>query len=512
MLGHRTVTHFGKMIALVGLGLMGASCSDPGVSVPQGETSGNASDIEQQRFDGVTITVTGIKYPIGNAFEAHAKTFEAQTGAKIIFETVEFGDVYDTIEADFKSGDNRYDVIVYTPLWLPDMVNANYLADLTSRVEADKALEWDDITPFFQQYGGTYNNKIYGIPADGDYYMLYYRSDVLEQAGLKPPQTWDEYLAIAEQFHGKDINEDGTPDYGSCLPKKSNHVSWWAFWSIAGSYLQSQGTSQGGFFDLDTMQPLTNNAAFARALDVYKATGKFGPPGELDHSMDDARDQFIAGRCVLTMDHGNMGTLTIADHSKVVDKVAATILPGSTEVLNRETGELVTCDKFICPFNIDGVNHAPYAALIGWTAGVNASSSPEVQDAAYAFISFVGQPAQANIDVTVGETGFNPYRISQLTDIETWVEAGMSTTAANKYLGGIGASLNNPNIMLDLTIPNNNGYQQEIVSTVLASFLADEIDRDQAMEQITTGWEALTEEMGRDEQKAIYRIGLGLDP
>ncbi len=505
------IQRLGVGLAVLGLGLLSASCSNPRTSATKGEESENVP-LTKQRFDGVILNVVGNKYPIGNAFEAHAKTFEAMTGAKIVFKTVSFGDVYNTIAADYKTGTNDYDLIIFSPIWLPDFVNANYLADLTPQVEADSSLEWDDIVPFFQKYGGTYNNKTYGIPVDGDYYMLYYRSDLLEKAGLKPPSTWDEYLAIAKKFHGKDLNGDGTPDYGSCLPKQPNHVGWWAFWSIAGSFLQSQGTNQGGFFDLETMKPLTNNQAFAKALDIYKETGKYAPPDELKHTMDDTRDFFIGVRCALTMDHGNTGTLTIAPNSKVTDKVATTIMPGSTEVLDRKTGKLVACNKFTCPFSINGVNHAPYAALIGWSAGVNAASPPEVREATYAFISYVSQPAQSNVDVTVGETGFNPYRVSQLTNIDTWVKAGMSPTAANKYLGGIGASLNSPNIMLDLTIPNNNGYQKEILDTTISAFLAGEISRDRAMSKITTGWEKLTDEIGRDKQKAIYRNSLGLNP
>lgn len=497
-------------LAILGTGLL-ASCSHVTDAVKPEKTVTMVA-VEQPRFDGVTVTVTGLEYPIGNAFESHAEAFESATGATIVFETVPFGELYETISTDYITDENRYDLVIYPAIWLSDMVKANYLADLKPKVKADVALEWDDITPFFQKHGGTYGDKIYGIPVDGDYYMLYYRSDLLESAGLEPPSTWDEYLKIAETFHEQDLNGDGTADYGSCLTKRPNHVSWWAFWSIAGSFLQSEGTRQGAFFDTETMRPLTNNAAFARALDVYEATGKYGPPGELNHTMDDARELFIDGRCALTLDHGNTGTLTIMPDSQVVDKVATAPLPGSREVLDRKTGELVACDKFTCPFAIDGVNHAPYTALIGWSAGVNAAADAEVQSAAYAFISYVSQPAQSNIDVTLGETGFNPYRISQLSDTQSWVDAGMSSTAANKYLGGIGASLNNPNIMLDLTIPNERSYQQDIVDKTLAAFLAGDISRDEAMENITTGWEKLTDELGREEQKAFYRTSLGLTP
>ena len=94
---------------------------------------------------------------------------------------------------------------------------------------------------------------------------MYYRADLLKEAGFNPPTTWDEYLKIAKYFHGKDLNEDGKPDYGSCLSKKPGNVTCWAMWSIAASLLQSHGTQQGAFFDPETMQPLVKNAGFAKA-------------------------------------------------------------------------------------------------------------------------------------------------------------------------------------------------------------------------------------------------------
>jgi len=40
---------------------------------------------------------------------------------------------------------------------------------------------------------------------------------VLDAAGLEPPATWQEYLRLAELFDGADLNEDGAPDYSSCI-------------------------------------------------------------------------------------------------------------------------------------------------------------------------------------------------------------------------------------------------------------------------------------------------------
>ncbi len=86
---------------------------------------------------------------------------------------------------------------------------------------------------------------------------------------LEPPSTWDDYLNIAKTLNGKDLNGDGTPDYGSCIAKAKAQQSYWWITSIAAPYLQSQGTAQGAFFNTTDMQPLFNNAAFKRALEVY---------------------------------------------------------------------------------------------------------------------------------------------------------------------------------------------------------------------------------------------------
>ena len=259
------------------------------------------------------------------------------------------------------------------------------------------------------------------------------------------------------------------------------------------------------------MQPMTNNIAFAKALDIYKATNEYGAPDEMEWGLNDGRQAFVSGRCALSMDHGDIGTLALLPGSKVKDKFGTTIIPGSTEVLNWETGELVQCDKFTCPFAINGVNHAPFTAAIGWAGTINTAADPTVQAAGVAFISYISQPDRSNIDVTNGRSGLNPYRLSQFSDSHNWIAAGMTPAVASTYLGAIGASLNSPNVVLDLTIPRNYNYQRELLDAAVSDFLAGKISRDEAMARITQEWETLTNEMGRDSQKAFYRKSLGLD-
>ena len=462
-------------------------------------------------YDGVTVNVMTFTGPqIAEPLQRRAPDFEKLTGAKVNVITVPFSDLYTKLLTDWATGTNSVDAAVFAPQWMVDYVGPGYLEDLTDKVAADGALAVEDIAPFFREFSQQYNGRTYLITLDGDFQMVYYRSDLFKEAGLSAPTTWDDYVAAAKALHGKDMDGDGQADYGSCIAKKRNAQSYWMITSIAASFLQSRGTSQGAFFDTRDMKPLVNNEAFAAALDVYLETTKYAPPDEINLDVGDTRSLFTTGRCALTLDWGDIGTLAIdPENSKVVDKVGAVMLPGSKQVLDRESGKLVACDAGTCPHAVDGVNRAPFAAFGGWSGGINKSADAKVKAAAYDFFSFMSQPAQSNVDVTIGITGFNPYRLSQFENKENWVKAGMSEAAAADYLGAIQASLNSPNMVLDLRIPKNQAYQQVVLDTALARLLAGEIDKQKAMAAIEEGWVELNEDNGVEDQLKFYKATLG---
>jgi multiple sugar transport system substrate-binding protein len=468
---------------------------------------------QDKPFEGVEVNVMTFTGPqIAEPLQRRAPEFEELTGAKVNVITVPFSDLYTKLLTDWSSGTNSVDAAVFAPQWMVDYIAGGYLEDLTDRVANDPDIEADDVAGFFRDFSQQYSGKTYMLTLDGDFHMMYYRTDVLEEAGIEPPRTWDEYIAAAQALHGKDMNGDGTPDYGSCISKKRNAQAYWFITSIAGSMIQSQGTGQGAFFNTADMSPLVNNEAFGRALDILQETTQYGPPDEINLDVGDTRSLFVSGRCALSLDWGDIGTLAIdPSTSQVIDKVGAAILPGSTEVLNRETGALEPCTPETCPHAVDGVNHAPFAAFGGWGGGINANAAPEVKDAAYAFFSYMQQPAQSNVDVTIGKTGFNPYRISQFENLDTWVEAGMSQAAAENYLGAIQDSLNSPNMILDLRIPQNQKYQQVVVDEAVSRFLSGEIDRDTAMQTIESGWNELNDEIGTEDQLEIYKATIGAE-
>lgn len=466
----------------------------------------------QKKFDGVEINLLTRPGPvIAGRLDQRGEEFTEMTGATVNVATVPFADLFQKLLTDWATGTNSIDVGVFASGWAVELADGELLADLSDFVANDPGLQVDDIAPYFREFNQKIDGKTYLITVDGDFHMMYYRTDVLEEAGLEPPDTWDEYLEVAAALNGTDMNGDGEGDYGSCLFKKRNAQSFWLSLTIAGAFLQTQGTGQGIFFDTETMEPLVKNEGFAEALRILKESGKYGPPDELNLDVTDTRPIVLTGRCALLLEWGDIGPLSIdEEQSSINGLVAAKILPGSTRVVDHETGELVDCDAERCPHAVDGVNHTPFAAFGGWSGAVNANSDPKVIQAAYEFLSYMNAPEQSNFDVTQGWTGYNPYRISQFENIEPWVDAGFSREAAENYLGAIGDSLNSPNMASDLRIPGTQQYQGIVLDREIARYLADEITAEEAMQNIFDGWEEITEDFGRDRQRDLYRASLGI--
>ncbi|MCY4179107.1 MAG: extracellular solute-binding protein [Litoreibacter sp.] len=483
--------------------------SGPALAMTAALTPGLAS--ADGHYDGVTINILTRPGPvIAGRIVERGEEFKAMTGAEVRVAEVPFAEIFQKLLTDWATGTNSVDVGVFASGWGVELVSAGLVQNLDDYIAADDKIDLDDIAPYFRDFNQKVEGSTYFITLDGDFQMMYYRTDIFEEAGLEPPTTWDEYLEVGAKIHGMDMNGDGEADYGSCTFMKRNAQSYFAIQSVAAGLVQSKGTGEGLYFDPDTMKPKINNAAWKRAFEIFKESVAFNPPDVLNHDIGDTRALALAGRCGMVIDWGDIGPLSIEEGSQINDKVGAIMMPGSTEVLNTATGELETCNATNCPHAVDGVNFAPFAAFGGWTAAISNTLDDKKKQAAYDFMSYMNQAAQSNVDVTMGWTGYNPYRNSQLEDTALWVEAGFSQESAENYLSAIKDSLNHPNMASDFRIPGAQQYTGVVLDRELARYLAGEITVEQALENIEEGWEEITEDFGREEQAAIYKLSLGI--
>jgi len=52
----------------------------------------------------------------------------------------------------------------------------------------------------------TYGGQCYALPNSQNFYMLFYRTDIFDEFGLKAPETWDDLLIIAETLQRNNMN------------------------------------------------------------------------------------------------------------------------------------------------------------------------------------------------------------------------------------------------------------------------------------------------------------------
>ena len=126
--------------------------------------------------------------------------------------------------------------------------------------------------------------------------LLFCRRDVFQSANLPIPHTWDDVLQAARQLNGNDptyiasnittvnftgnssVNFSGNvsasvppPFYGLCMTRNAT-CPYTAFnlAAILAPMLIVNGTTDGFYFDPETMQPLVRNAAMRRALEILR--------------------------------------------------------------------------------------------------------------------------------------------------------------------------------------------------------------------------------------------------
>lgn len=126
--------------------------------------------------------------------------FTGETGIKVNIRLVNMGVLWQAVASDVGP-----DVAILQGQAQP----LNYgvrgaLYDLSQFEDCDEVLTRFDesaVVPF--QLG----ESVYGLPEQQVFSMMFVRTDILEEAGLKPPQTWDELYALIPELqeHGMEI-------------------------------------------------------------------------------------------------------------------------------------------------------------------------------------------------------------------------------------------------------------------------------------------------------------------
>jgi multiple sugar transport system substrate-binding protein len=95
---------------------------------------------------------------------------------------------------NLEGGSRDFDVLSMDVIWVPEFARAGWLIDLSGMLPGK---ERDEFFPG-PMSAVTFNGRVYAIPWYIDAGVLYYRKDLLERYGFRPPATWDELVRTAQ--------------------------------------------------------------------------------------------------------------------------------------------------------------------------------------------------------------------------------------------------------------------------------------------------------------------------
>ncbi|KAH3767007.1 serine/threonine protein kinase [Pelomyxa schiedti] len=90
------------------------------------------------------------------------------------------------------------DLALYDSQWVGDIVDNGYILDVTDIVLPEKENYYK-----LDYYGQFQSQSYWGFGFNGDCMALIYRKDLFEKNGFDVPESWDDILSIAQQFHAK---------------------------------------------------------------------------------------------------------------------------------------------------------------------------------------------------------------------------------------------------------------------------------------------------------------------
>jgi multiple sugar transport system substrate-binding protein len=298
--------------------------------------------------------------------------YETEKGVKVNIVQEPWGSYYNKVAAEWAAKGSGFDMVVGDSQWIGQGATQGHYLDMTDFMKS-KGMD-KTVTPATLQYYGTYDNKYWAFPTEGDALGWAYRKDLFEDPkemeafkakygrDLAVPTTLAELRDIAEFFTRKDQNLYGIGIY--------TQKDYDAITMGAQNFLFNYGADWKN--DKNQVEGVLNTENAVKALELYKELYGFSAPGLSNAFFQELNDAFISGQvAMITNYYAFLPALVNKDiNSKFYDKVGF----------------------FSSPKGPDGLQ---FASLGGQGTSINAYIPAERQEASKAFLEwFASEPVQ----------------------------------------------------------------------------------------------------------------------
>lgn len=318
--------------------------------------SAENANIDWGQAQGETIRVMACSRDAITYLKTLLPQFEELTGIRVVIDEFPEAEFFRRIIIDLSSGMPVSDVFMLSHAFSTMYAAGGWMEPLGPFLE-DPSLtdtEWYDFDDFPKGSLSAVeiDGNLYGIPIAPDNQIMFYRTDLFEEAGLSLPANMDELYNAAVKLHNP-------PTHAGAVLRLARGAG--THWPWHG-YIQNYG---GSWLNVETKRPELDSPEVVAGTEMYiKLMQDAGPVGVVNYTWYEASSDFAQGKAAIFPGDANIFMSYFED-------------PARSEVAGNVGYALLPPDP-------DG-DHAP-AAGTAWHWGM--SSKSESQTAGWLFIKW----------------------------------------------------------------------------------------------------------------------------
>jgi len=471
------------------------------LSILTGCGKDNATGDMAKPFQEISLQVAVPQgWQFRNSWDVDLEEWSARTGAKVDLVESDFG----SLSKPLIAGNEPPQLIFFPWTRKGELLADKLLQPFPRSMLEESQLNWNDLFQGLREKQGTMEGGPFLFPLSSPVLVCYFRADLLEKAGLAPPESWADYQVLLNTLEnwapGLTAAEPWSPEFRATL-----------FLARSVSFVKSPG-QLSVFFDVDSGNPFISSPGFVKGLEVSQAAVKRLPRDVLSYDPVTCRNLVVTGKAALAIGLENgpahlplmLGaTSPIPDLKRVdiqrADKISIGIvdLPGASQVYNSTFESWETYES--------AASHIPFTGFAGLCAGIPSSTSAKEADAALNLLSALIHEA----DSSFPSGSRSPVREADMTNRGAWVGQELSAEEAGDYVATVARCLRDRQQVSELPVIGHAEFRAALTRGISQAIEANR-PATEALSSVSDEWNQILTKLGQERVLTSYRRALGL--
>ena len=318
----------------------------------------NEANIDWRQYAGTTITVGVVDFGESQVLRDQLSQFTDLTGIEVDYQIYPEAEWNQKSIVDLQSTAGQFDVVLSDFMYLPQFAEAGFIEPIDKYLNDPKLtdLAWYDVEDLFPALisASQVDGKFYGLPLSTETTLLFYRKDLFDEAGLKPPATMEEFAAAAELLH---VEGDRAAIAMRGLRGQGLNIYVWS------GFFRAFGADFFKDFPAD-MTPTLNTPEGVEATEYYaKMLSEFGPRGVANWDWAEVLAAQQQDKVAMVIDASDFG-FQIDDPAKseTAGKWGYSVVPSGP------AGRYPSIFSFIFTINADSSNKEAAWLFLEWSS------------------------------------------------------------------------------------------------------------------------------------------------